>query len=166
MLHRRQHREVWTMRSRRDAQALIVNNGWEIYFHREFATQYADFIDRLTKLEAKLPSQEYASHATVKLFGHLIQILENVIPADPLAPYFSLQGDLKAFSRVKKKGLPDRYRLFFKVFPEEKRIVILWLGYPRKDGDKRDCYAVFSQRVKRGDFPDSFESLTNGLLDR
>jgi toxin YhaV len=141
----------------------IVNNGWEIYFHHDFALQYATFIDQLEKLEAKLSFKEYASHSTVKLFGHLIQILETVIPADPLAPYFALHDDLQSFSRVKKKGLPDRYRLFFKVFPQERRIVILWLGHPRKDGDKKDCYAVFSKQVKRGEYPNSFDDLTKGL---
>jgi toxin YhaV len=141
----------------------IERNGWEIYFHRDFALQYAEFLERLEKLAGQLSPKEYASHATVKLFGHLLRILETVIPDDPFAAYFSLQDDLQAFSRVKKKGLPDRYRLFFKVFPNQKRIVILWLGYPRKQGDKRDCYAVFSQRVKRGQYPDSFDTLMDPL---
>jgi toxin YhaV len=29
----------------------------------------------------------------------------------------------------------------------------LWLGFPRKAGDKKDCYAVFEKLVQRGDFP-------------
>jgi toxin YhaV len=144
-------------------EPIISNSEWAIYFHRGFSDQYIELLDEVENLEQQRSPTEYASHPTVKLFGHLIDIIENVIPADPQASYFALQNDLKSFSRVKKKGLPDRYRLFFRVFPQEKRIVILWLGYPRKEGDKRDCYAVFSQRVKRGEYPNSFDDLTKGL---
>ncbi|OCQ95635.1 hypothetical protein BCD67_10465 [Oscillatoriales cyanobacterium USR001] len=38
-------------------------------------------------------------------------------------------------------------------------IVILWLGWPRKKGDKKDCYEVFKKMVDRGEFPDSIEEL-------
>ena len=64
---------------------------------------------------------------------------------------FALEG----FGRVKKKGLNDRYRLFFKAFEEKKRIFIIWLGYPRKEGDKDDCYAVFTKMVDSGELPTS-----------
>ena len=54
-------------------------------------------------------------------------------------------------------GLPERYRLFFRPFKEPKIIIILWLGFPRKEGDKKDCYEVFTKRVENGDFPDKIE---------
>lgn len=38
-------------------------------------------------------------------------------------------------------------------------IVILWLGWPRKKGHKKDCYEVFKKMVYRGEFPDSIEEL-------
>jgi toxin YhaV len=62
---------------------------------------------------------------------------------------------------MKKMGLPQRYRLFFKVFAtaQMKAIVILWLGYPRKDGDRNDCYTVFTKMVDRGEFPETLEEL-------
>jgi toxin YhaV len=62
---------------------------------------------------------------------------------------------------MKKMGLPDRYRLFFRVFdtPERKAIVILWLGFPRKEGAKDDCYKVFTKMVMRGEFPDNLAQL-------
>jgi hypothetical protein len=34
-----------------------------------------------------------------------------------------------------------------------------WLGFPRKEGDRNDCYAVFQQMVRRGDLPKDWESL-------
>jgi toxin YhaV len=56
-------------------------------------------------------------------------------------------------------GLPQRYRLFFRAFAERKVIIVLWLGFPRKEGDRRDCYQVFSRMVANGKLPDSYESL-------
>jgi len=32
--------------------------------------------------------------------------------------------------------------------------MILWLGYPRRDGDRNDCYAVFTRLVQRGGLPE------------
>ena len=42
---------------------------------------------------------------------------------------------------------------------EYKAIFVLWLGYPRKQGDKNDCYKVFTKMVERGDFPSSLDAL-------
>jgi toxin YhaV len=63
--------------------------------------------------------------------------------------------------RVKKMGLPQRYRLFFRAFdtPELKAIVILWLGFPRKEKAKNDCYEVFTKMVAVRTFPDSLDEL-------
>lgn len=40
-----------------------------------------------------------------------------------------------------------------------KAIVILWLGYLRKAGDKKDCYEVFTKMVNRGEFPETMGEL-------
>ncbi len=62
-------------------------------------------------------------------------------------------------------GLPDRYRLFFRPFEAQgqRLLLILWLGFPRKDGDRNDCYAVFTRLVQRGELPDDWESLQREL---
>jgi toxin YhaV len=67
--------------------------------------------------------------------------------------------------RLKGLGLPDRYRLFFRSFEAEGRrlLLILWLGFPRKDGDRNDCTAVFSRLVQRGDLPEDWASLQREL---
>lgn len=87
--------------------------------------------------------------------------IEEKIPSDPFAAHFALTGALKRYSRMKKMGLAGRYRLFFRVFDttEMKAIVILWLGYPRKEGDKNDCYEVFTKMVNQGDFPENMSEL-------
>ena len=104
---------------------------------------------------------------------------------DPLATQFALTGSLRRYGRMKGMGLPNRYRLFFRAFSSEERqvLIVLWLGYPRKAGDKadeialrspqhwagnpsscafhqaRDCYEVFSKMVGNGDFPDNLQKL-------
>jgi toxin YhaV len=60
-------------------------------------------------------------------------------------------------------GLPQRYRLFFRAFAERRVIIVLWLGFPRKEGDRRDCYQVFSKMVANGKLPDSYDSLVSAF---
>lgn len=137
-------------------------NGWRIYFlKRLFGKQRRDLQAEVRSLKEKLPQAEYRRHPTVKLYAGVMRAIRERIPADPLASRFALSGSLKRYSRVKKMGIPNRYRLFFKVFqvPEKKAIFILWLGYPRKEGDKKDCYTAFRKMVERGDFPTSLDEL-------
>jgi toxin YhaV len=142
--------------------AKFASNGWEIYFHPQlFGTQYQELFDRVSELREKLPESEFKTHATVKLFAAITIAIETKIPSDPFANHFALTGALKRYGRVKKMGLSQRYRLFFRAFdtPELKSIVILWLGFPRKEGAKDDCYQVFTKMVTRGTFPDSLDEL-------
>ena len=57
-------------------------------------------------------------------------------------------------------GTP-RNPLFFRTFSNEERqvLIVLWLSYPWKAGDKRDCYKIFTKIVGNGDFPDSLQEL-------
>ncbi len=140
----------------------LVCNGWDIFFHPQlFGVQYQELADRVALLKQRLSDDEFKTHATVKLFAAITIGIESKIPADPFASYFALTGPLKRYGRMKKMGLPDRYRLFFRVFdtPEMKAIVILWLGFPRKEGAKDDCYNVFTKMVMRGEFPSSLEAI-------
>jgi toxin YhaV len=134
-------------------------NGWSIYYHPDFDQQYNEIEFQVTKLKANLPAERYKRHSKVKLFGHLVALIYQKIPDNPLASHFALRGPLKKMSRAKKMGLPSRYRLFFKVFPESKQIVILWLGYPRREGAKDDCYEMFTKRIEAGYYPQSLEAL-------
>jgi toxin YhaV len=142
--------------------AKFVSNGWEIYFHPQlFDKQYQELFARVAQLKEKLPESEFKTHATVKLFAAITVVIETKIPSDPFASHFALTGALKRYGRVKKMGLPERYRLFFRAFdtPELKAIAILWLGFPRKEGAKDDCYQVFTKMVARGEFPHSLDDL-------
>ncbi len=140
----------------------LICQGWEIYFHPQlFGRQYQELLTRVQTLKANLEPDDYQTHPSAKLFAAITIGIESKIPNDPFASYFTLTGALKRYSRMKKMGLPGRYRLFFRVFDtsELKAIVILWLGHPRKEGDKNDCYQVFTKMVNRGEFPEEISEL-------
>lgn len=114
-------------------------------------------------IEVPALHQEYTQGLT--LWQH--KVIKQLARIDPLASYFALRKPLDKYSRLKKMGLPNRYRLFFKVFTQQKVIIILWLGFPRKEGDKKDCpkgyrfayYRVFAKMVQKGQFPLSLKDL-------
>lgn len=139
-------------------------NGWEIYFYKPlFAAQRQTLRSEVQALKAKLPPDQYRSHPRVKLYTAIMRIIKERIPEDPYNPAFALKGALAPFKRVKKMGLDSRHRLFFKVMRAEEKqaIFILWLGYPRKAGDKNDCYSVFTQIIADGEFPSDFQTLSD-----
>lgn len=134
-------------------------NGWTILFHPLFNSQRQQLLNLVKSLRSSLSQEDFIRHPQVKLFKALTVGIEEKIPNDPLASYFALRKPLDKYSRLKKMGLPNRYRLFFKVFPQQKVIIILWLGFPRKERDKKDCYRIFAKMVKKGQFPLSIKDL-------
>ena len=44
--------------------------------------------------------------------------------------------------------------------------MILWLGYPRRDGDRNDCFAVFTRLVQRGGLLEDESPALTWLQDR
>ncbi len=138
---------------------ILVCNGWRIRFYPLFNEQFQELTKEGENLLDKVPIDKYLVHPKVKMLKALLEGIKNKIPADPFASHFALQKPLERYSRLKKMGLNERYRLFFKASKEQKTIIILWLGYPRKEGDKNDCYAVFKKMVNNGRFPGSIEEL-------
>jgi toxin YhaV len=140
----------------------VVINGWQIYFvKRLFGKQRRDLQAEVRQLKQNLTAEEYRKHPTVKLYTAMMIAIKEKSPENPYSSHFVLTGPLKKYGRVKKMGLPARYRLFFRAIktPEQKAIFILWLGYPRKEGDKNDCYAAFKKMVSAGDFPETMDDL-------
>ena len=143
----------------------MIFNGWRLYIiRRVFGKQRRDLRAEVRQLKKDLSPEDYKSHAKVKLYTAIMIAIKEKIPENPFASEFALTGPLKKYGRVKKMGLPSRYRLFFRALqtPEHKAIFILWLGYPRKAGDKNDCYRAFTKMVRNGEFPKSLDEL---LLD-
>ena len=146
----------------------LVRHGWEIAFQPHlFARQYAELKAEVRRLKQELDSQLFVRHPQVKLLAAVMEGIKERIAADPYASRFALTGPLRRHGRLKGLGLglPDRYRLFFRPFEAEDRrlLLILWLGYPRKNGDRNDCYAVFTRLVQRGELPVAWESLQREL---
>ena len=137
----------------------IICNEWKIFFHPLFYQQWMELVEKVKKLKEKLNPEEFVSHADVKLLKAIDVGIRDKIPQDPFASHFALRKPLHRYGRLKKMGLPSRYRLFFRAFKDAKIVVILWLGFPRKEGHKKDCYQVFLKQVSKGDFPDDLESL-------
>ncbi len=134
-------------------------NGWIMFFYPLFHEQWVELSNRVRVLKNKLTKEEFIKHPDVKLLKALDVGIKEKIPQDPFASYFVLQKPLQKYGRLKKMGLPERYRLFFRAFKEHKIIIILWLGFPRKEGDKKDCYQVFSKKVTNGELPESIDEL-------
>jgi toxin YhaV len=134
---------------------------WKILFHPVFNEQWLQLIERVEKIKSRLSQIDFVKHPQVKLFKALTVAIEEKIPQNPKSSDFALRKPLNEYSRLKKMGLPNRYRLFFKVFEKETVIIILWLGFPRKEGDKKDCYRVFRKMIEKGQFPKSLKDIFN-----
>ena len=92
----------------------LVCNGWTIYFHPLFNNQFQQLVVEVENLKSKLPKDKYLTHPSVKMLKALSEGIKNKIPSDPFASHFALQNPLEKYCRLKKMGLPGRYRLFFK----------------------------------------------------
>ena len=134
-------------------------HGWTILFYTDFRFQWEELTDRVIKLKARWSPEDFVRHADVKLLKAIDAGIRDKIALDPFASHFALRKPLQKYGRLKKMGLPQRYRLFFRAFADQKVIIILWLGFPRKEGDRQDCYAAFSRMVANGKLPESYESL-------
>jgi toxin YhaV len=93
----------------------VVVNGWRIYFVRRlFGKQRRDLQAEVRQIKKSLSPEKYLKHPTVKLYAAIMVAIKEKIPVDPYASHFALTGSLKKYGRVKKMGLPERYRLFFR----------------------------------------------------
>jgi toxin YhaV len=120
-------------------------NGWTILFYEGFQIQWGDLTAKVVKLKSKLEPRDFITHPDVKLLKAIDSGIRDKIALDPFASHFALRKPLDRYGRLKKMGLPQRYRLFFRAFAERRVIIILWLGFPRKEGDHRDCYIAHNR---------------------
>lgn len=140
----------------------LLCHGWQIAFQPKlFARQYAELKAEVRTLKQELEPHVFVVHPQVKLLAAVMAGIKERIAADPYASRFALLGPLRRYGRLKGLDLPDRHRLFFRPFEADGRrlLLILWLGYPRKEGDRNDCYAAFTRMVRRGDFPENWPEL-------
>jgi len=142
----------------------LIINGWEILFFRLFFEIYVKLVREVEALREKDPDG-YKSHRNTKLLASVQKSIIQDVPADPLHKKFMLSKSLdktyKEWRRV-KKGLPPRYRMFFRFHTKYKNVIFVWLNHEgclRKKGDKHDVYSVFQKMLDRSEIPPDYKDL-------
>ena len=141
-----------------------IVNGWHLYQHPLFKKQLTQLKDDVIKLKEKDPVN-YRSHPTSKRLASIVDSIRRNVPTDPTHKDFLLGNTLgkgKGHWRRVKKGLPNRYRLFFRFSSHPPIIVYVWINDDstlRKDSAKTDCYQVFKKMLQKGIIPDSIGQL-------
>jgi toxin YhaV len=117
------------------------------------------------------PSKTRLTTRRIPKRGYWLQCtrpLRNLFRPNPDHPDFRLGKTLGLeytnWRRV-KKGMPDRYRLFFRFASSPVRLIVyVWFNDQdtlRKAGSRTDVYEVFKRMLARGDVPSSMIDLSN-----
>jgi toxin YhaV len=144
----------------------IANPGsWQLFYFRLFKAA----LDELEQIVTKLAQQDpvgYKAHPKTRLLASVYKAITQRVPADPDHSDFRLGKTLGAeyanWRRV-KKGMPDRYRLFFRFASSPARLIVyVWFNDEdtlRKAGARTDVYEAFKRMLTRGEVPSSIDSL-------
>jgi toxin YhaV len=143
-------------------------NGWLLYAFQPFADRLAALKKEVERLRAKDPDG-YRRHPTTVLLASVYQAITELVPANPDHAAFRVGhslGPQYAHWRRVKRGLPARYRLFYRFSSKPVRVIVYaWLNDEatlRKAGAKTDVYAVFQRMLSRGEVPSDIDVLTQG----
>lgn len=140
---------------------------WQLFYFKLFK----DALDELEQVVTRLARQDpggYKTHPKTRLLASVYKSVTQLVPANPDHPDFRLGKTLGAeyanWRRV-KKGMPDRYRLFFRFASSPVRLIVyVWFNDEdtlRKAGSKTDVYEVFKRMLARGEVPSSIVDLLN-----
>ncbi len=140
-------------------------SNWQLFYFKLFKAALDELEQTVSILAVQDPSG-YKSHPKTRLLASVFKAITQLIPANPDHPDFrlgkTLGSDYTNWRRV-KKGMPDRYRLFFRFASNPvKLIVYVWFNDEdtlRKAGSKTDVYEVFKCMLARGDVPLSIDTL-------
>ncbi|MGH8680479.1 MAG: type II toxin-antitoxin system YhaV family toxin [Burkholderiales bacterium] len=143
-------------------------NGWRLYAFEPFAGRLAALKREVERLRAKDP-EGYRGHPTTALLASVYKAITEVVPANPDHPGLrvghSLGPQYARWRRV-KRGLPSRYRLFYRFSSKPVRVIVYaWLNDEatlRKAGAKTDVYVEFQRMLARGEVPSDIDALTKG----
>ena len=149
----------------------MIANGWGLYYFRTFKAALDELEAVVTQLAQDDP-KHYKTHPKTKLLASVYKAITDMVPANPDAPDFRLGKTLGADNtnwRRVKKGMPDRYRLFFRfALSSVKVIVYVWFNDEdnlRKAGAKTDVYETFRRMLARGDVPENIAELLKESRD-
>ncbi|MBB4820926.1 type II toxin-antitoxin system YhaV family toxin [Pseudomonas solani] len=142
-----------------------IENGWTLYGHPFFIFRLEELVTEVEELMA-LDPDGFHHHPIYKLWECVDHQILVGVPRDPGDKLFNQGNTLglknRHWRRV-KKGLPQRYRLFFQFRSSApKTIIYAWLNDDRtlrKDGDRSDVYAVFAKMLSSRKMPGSFQEL-------
>jgi toxin YhaV len=145
--------------------SVTTENGWALYGHPFFIERLSDLTWRVQTLIERDPDG-FHHHPEFKLWESVSEYVQHRVPSDPSHGDYRQGSTLgksnQHWFRV-KKGLPQRYRLFFQFrSTAPKTIIYAWLNDEttlRKAGARTDVYAVFSAMLKGGKIPNSFNEL-------
>jgi len=143
-------------------------NGWRLYAFPPCVARLAALKREVERLRAKDP-HGYRRHPTTALLASVYKAITEVVPANPDQPEFRVGHSLGAqythWRRV-KRGLPSRYRLFYRFSSKPVPVIVYaWLNDEatlRKAGAKTDVYAAFQRMLARGEVPSDIDALTKG----
>jgi toxin YhaV len=143
----------------------MIANGWQLFYFKVFKEALDELEQAVTKLAQRDPSG-YKSHPKTRLLASIYKAITQMVPTNPDHSDFRLGKTLGSqytnWRRV-KKGMPDRYRLFFRFASKPiKLIVYVWFNDEdtlRKAGSKTDVYEVFKSMLSRGQVPASINDL-------
>lgn len=143
----------------------MIINGWQLFYFKLFKAALDELEQTVAKLARQQPSK-YKSHPKTRLLATVYKAITQTVPADPDHTDFRLGKTLGAeyanWRRV-KKGMPDRYRLFFRFASKPVQLIVyVWFNDEdtlRKAGSKTDVYEAFKRMLARGEVPSSIQAL-------
>ena len=149
----------------------MIANGWRLYYHRVFKAALDELETAVSTLAASDP-EGYTAHPKTRLLASVYRAVMQLVPANPDAPDFRLGKTLGANNahwRRVTKGMPDRYRLFFRFASNPvKVIVFVWFNDEdtlRKAGSKTDVYESFKRMLTRGVVPSDIGTLLSEAVE-
>ncbi|MDB5840106.1 MAG: hypothetical protein JWQ23_2058 [Herminiimonas sp.] len=138
---------------------------WQLFYFKLFKAALDELEQVVTKLAEQNPT-EYKSHPKTRLLASVYKCITQLVPANPDHPDFRLGktlGKEYANRRRIKKGMPDRYRMFFRYASSPVQLIVyVWFNDEdtlRKAGSKTDVYEAFKRMLMRGEVPSSINVL-------
>ena len=146
--------------------------GWRLYYFRIFQAALDELEATVTQLAREKPNT-YKTHPKTKLLASVYKAITDTVPSNPDAPEFRLGKTLGPHNthwRRVKKGLPERYRLFFRFASSPTKVIVyVWFNDEdslRKAGAKTDVYETFKSMLARGVVPGGVGELLAGAAER
>lgn len=136
---------------------------YQLYLHPLIDARLQELKTTVKRLKASNPTT-YQTHSATKLLAKVIHAMRVEVPTNPSGKRYQLGNTIQPYKhwcRV-KRGLPQRYRLFFRYTNKPPIIIYVWLNDElslRKEGAKTDVYALFKKMLAKGEVPNSVSEL-------